>query len=61
MALVDEQREPHGVQAGGQRQVIASMSLPGVLEPLFAEHEQRLVQTVQRVDRRRVMVGPGPC
>ncbi|MGH8721188.1 MAG: hypothetical protein ACREU4_04355, partial [Burkholderiales bacterium] len=39
--------------------MVALVARPGVVQPLLADEEQRLVQREQRVGRRGVVVGTG--
>jgi hypothetical protein len=54
----DEERDAHRLEPRAQRRVVQGVPPPGILEPFLAQHEQRLVQRVERVDRRGVVVGP---
>jgi len=53
----DEQRQPRGLQAGGQRLVHPRVTHEDGLLTLLEQHHQRLVQTVEGVDRGGVVIG----
>ena len=56
-----DQLKPKGFEAGSKRQVVRLVPGPGVFQAFFFKDEQRLVDGVDGVDRRRVVVGALRC
>ena len=52
-----DETDPHRFQAGLQRLVVVGVAFPGVLQAFLAQHHQRFVQCVERIHRRRVVIG----
>src|SRR5688572_12687044 len=55
--LLHQELQAHGFEARLQREVMAHVPGPAVLEAFLADQEQRLVQREERVGRRGVVVG----
>lgn len=53
---LDGETETHGLEARAKGEVVFRVSRPGILEPFFLEDAEGLVEAVERVDRRGVVI-----